>query len=149
MSTPTGPLADAARRINDELRRKPQRIMRFDPAADVELEIVHAQYVGDVGEEAVRIARRQGLVNVDASHIEQAATWINAGGNRRQGSASTVLNTFGGLIGGAGAASIYALAYNPDPHTTAEHLTGLILCVLGAILLTAGSMLELTRRKRS
>lgn len=147
--SPTSPVAEAARRINEELARKPQRRMRFDSAATTRLELVHAQYLGDVGEEAVRIARRANLTNVDESHVNQAATWISAGGSRRSGSLSTVMNTLGGLFGGAGIASVYAIAYSLGPHGLAEQLTALILCVLGSILLTTGSVLELARRRRS
>lgn len=148
MANPASPLSEAALRISEELNRKPQFPMVMDGRAVDKLEVVHGQYLGDVGEEAVRIARRAGLSTVDSTHVVEAAELVIALQSRNRKSAPVVINTLGGLFGGAGLASAYALAFASGPHSPTEQVVGIALCVLGSILLTAGTVMELSKRSR-
>jgi len=136
-------LVAAAARINAELTRS--RPMSISPAARARLELVHAEFLGDVGQEAVRMARRASLATVDESHVSQAYERISSGANSN--GPATILNTVGGLLGGAALASIYAIAFADSPHGTAEIVTALVLSVVGFALLAVGLTLSISRRR--
>src|SRR5690348_6550194 len=74
---PTGQLpanlAAAAQRIDQALNRNPNRPMTLSSEARTELEVRHAEYLGDLGQEAVRLARQESLSTVDRTHVAQAA----------------------------------------------------------------------------
>jgi hypothetical protein len=135
-------LATAAARINGELTRSSP--IALSHAARARLEAVHAEFLGDVGQESIRIARRAGLATVDESHVEKAYERISSA--RGGGSFSTFANTLGGLLSGAALASIYAIVFSAGPHGTAEIVTALLLSIVGFALLAVGLTLSMSRR---
>lgn len=137
-------LTVAAARINAELTRS--KPMSMSPAARARIEAVHAELLGDVGQEAVRVARRASLATVDESHVDEAYRRIS-GGASTGGGIATLFNTIGGLLAGAALASIYAIAFTSGPHGTAEIVTALIFSILGFALLAIGLTLSLTKRR--
>lgn len=147
-SNPTGQLpanlAQAAQRIDGALSHNPNRPMALSNEATMELEVLHAEYIGDLGQEAVRLARREQLSTVDRTHVLQAA-------DRIAGDSSTVFsniaNSIGGLFAGAGLAGAYNIVFTPSKHSTAEIVVTLILSIVGFILLTAGVTAMIIRRR--
>lgn len=138
-------LSSAAERIDAELRRRPREPMTFGPEARERLAELHAEYLADLGQEAVRVARRGHVSTVDELHVRQASTRLGAG--RGQSSAlETAANTFGGVFAGAGIASVYALMFTPGPHGIGETVTTLVLSVIGFVLLAIGMTVTFLRR---
>jgi hypothetical protein len=83
---------------------------------------------------------------VDESHVGQAACRIAAGIS--SGSAmEKITNTFGGVLAGAGIASIYSIMFGNGEHEPAEIIAAIILTALSAILLTVNLMLTFARRR--
>ena len=119
--------------------------MALTPDARAALEVEHAEHLGNVGVEAARLARRDGLSIVDAEHVEQAA--------RRLGTASgggvfaTVGNSIGGVLLGAGVQSVYQIQFAPGPHTASESVVAAGFSLLGGVLVTLGMSLSLKRRR--
>ena len=145
MTSPPVPanLAQAAIRINAELTRSAPMTLSLN--ARTRLEIVHAEFLGDVGQEAIRIARRSGLSTVDEAHVDMAYERISSGST---GSGwATAANTVGGLLSGAGIASIYSITFTPGPHGTAEIVAALLLSAVGFALVVFGLTLALARRR--
>ena len=136
-------LVAAAARINSELSRSGP--MSISPAARARLEAVHAEFLGDVGQEAIRIARRASLATVDESHVDEAYQRISS--KASSNGLATILNTVGGLLGGASLASIYAIAFTDGPHGTAEIITALLFSIVGFALLAIGLTLSVSRRR--
>jgi hypothetical protein len=52
---------------------------------------------------------------------------------------ATVANTLGGLLSGAGLASVYAITFTPGPHGTGEIVTALLLSAIGFAPATDGA----------
>jgi histone H3/H4 len=137
-------LAIAAQRIDNALNHNPNRPMTLSNEASTELEVVHAEYLGDLGQEAVRLARQEHLSTVDKTHVIQAADRI---GNDPSTVFSNVANSIGGLFAGAGLAGAYSIVFTPGKHSTAEIVVTLILSIIGFILLTAGVTAMILRRR--
>jgi hypothetical protein len=116
--------------------------MTLTPGAGEALEEAYADFFGDVGIEAIRLARRVGLENIDRAHVETARSRI--GTDMRKGRLGSVLSTAGGVVAGAGGTSIYAVLFTVGVHTTAEWMTGLVLTSIGFVLLAVGITLMLT-----
>jgi len=113
-------LADAGLRIDRQLTR---HNMRFSPEAGETLAITQANFLADLGIEAVRLTRKDRLSTVDRVHVEKAADRLGAAtGSDGIGSAC---NTIGGLLTGAGIAGAYNLAFGSDQITTTETMTTL------------------------
>jgi histone H3/H4 len=119
-----------------ELRRKPARVMTLAHEASDALQDFQAEYLAELGEQAIRLARKDRLRTVDREHVEQAASQLGTTTNRDR--LSSAANTLGGLIAGAGLASTYALAFTQDQHSTAEIITAIILCIIGFSILSVG-----------
>lgn len=110
--------------------------------AGIALSEVYAEFFAEVGIEAIRLARRDGLETVDRTHVEKGSRRIGAGtGTGRAGSA---LMAIGGILGGWGASSISAVTFGTGTHSTGEWVTAIILSTLGTILFTVGITLFLT-----
>ena len=130
-------VALAAQRINNELIRRPSKPMTFSHHARSKLEVLQTEYLADVAESAIRAARKDGLVTVDEAHVDSAAARIGSGAVGA-GPVATAANTMGGLLAGAALASIYAIMFGQDAHSTAEIVTAITLSVLGFSLLAIG-----------
>ena len=72
-------LTDAGQRIDAELRRKPSKIMALSPEAGAALADAHADFLADLGQEAIRLARKDRLRTVDREHVDQALSRLGAG----------------------------------------------------------------------
>jgi len=140
-------LVVAARRIDDELRRGPggRGPMALSAEARASLEVVHAEYLADVGREAVRLARKDGLSTVDRSHMEKAAQRIGSASG--SGALPGVCNTVGGLFAGAALAAAYMLVFESTTRRPIEFITVMILSILGFSLLATGVTLTVVRRR--
>ncbi len=135
----------AAQRINAELDRRSSRPMTLSPEARQRLELVHAEFLADVGREAVRIARRNRVTTVDQSHVDEANQRIGLGAG--SSAFGNVANSLGGLLAGAGIESTYAIMFTNGPHSQGETLTAIVLSVLGAALLAVGLTVTFGRRR--
>lgn len=138
-------LAAAAQRINGELVRRPQNPISLSTQAQTELEVLHAEYLGDLGQEAVRLARQDRLATVDREHVLQAAKRLGAG--KADSGKAGAFSTVGGLIAGAGLAGVYQIMFGPGSHTTSEFLVVIALSVVGFILLSLGLAFSLIKRR--
>lgn len=140
-STPEGSkevplnLVVAAQRINWELERRSDDVMTLSGQAREQLELLHGEYLADLGELAIRIARQDNLATVDRSHVNEANARLIAGSENTSVS-EAVTNTLGGLTGGAALASAYSLIFTPGPHSAAEGYVAAILGILSAVFLT-------------
>ncbi len=138
-------LSLAATRIDGELRRRPAKRLSLSPDARDALALAHAEYLADLGQEAIRIARRDRLATVDQEHVEQAVRRLDQGaakGNARTNAA----NSLGGVFGGAGLASAYAIVFTAGPHSTMEIVVALLLSVVGFSSLVYGLTASSGRR---
>lgn len=136
-------LAIAAQRIDDALRHNPSARMSLSDQARTELEVLHGEYLGDLGQEAVRLARREHLSTVDKTHVTEAADRL---GGDPSGVFSNVANSIGGLFAGAGLAGTYSIVFTAGNHSTAEIVATLVLSIIGFILLAAGVTAMIIRR---
>jgi histone H3/H4 len=135
----------AGRRIDAELRRKHNKVMSLTSDAGSALEALTSDYLADLGQEAVRLARRGRLRTVDREHVEQAAERLGMGSaHSRIGNAS---NTLGGLLAGAGLAAGYAVTFTGGQHSTAEVVTAILLCIFGFSFLAVGLTLTMVRER--
>jgi hypothetical protein len=130
-------LANAAQLISSELSRDPNNIMTLSPHAVTALETAHASFLGDVGQESIRIARRANLRTVDDSHVKESAARLGLQ-RARKSVVETALNSIGGVIAGAGIASIYAVNFGPGPHSSLENITGVVMALVGGVCLATG-----------
>jgi hypothetical protein len=137
-------LAVAAHRIDDALNHNPSKPMTLSPQASAELEVLHGEYLGDLGQEAVRVARREHLSTVDKTHVLQAADRISADSSSVF---TNVANSIGGLFAGAGLAGGYNIVLTVGKHSAAEIAVTLILSIIGFILLAAGITAMVLRRR--
>ncbi len=119
--------------------------MSFDEEAGLALADAHAEFLADLGVEATRLARKDRLNTVHRVHVEKAADRLGAGSGAS--GFATVCNTLGGVVAGIGVAGAYNLAFNPAPHTTAEQMATIALCVLGCIMLTIGLTITMTKSR--
>jgi hypothetical protein len=140
---PTG-LAVAAQRIDEALTHNPHRLMSLSDQARTELEVLHAEYLGDLGQEAVRVARRGHLSTVDRTHVIQAADLLRGDPS---GVFSNITNSIGGVFAGAGLAGLYSLVFTAGKHSSTEIAVTLVLSVIGFVLLTAGVTAMVIRRR--
>lgn len=141
-STPTNTtvptnLANAAKLISSELSRDPDNVMTLSPHAVSALEMAHASFLGDVGQESIRIARRANLRTVDDSHVKESAARLGLQ-RAKKSVVETALNSIGGVIAGAGIASIYAVNFGPGPHSSLENITGVVMALIGGVSLATG-----------
>lgn len=118
--------------------------MSFGEDAGSALAEAHANFLADLGIESVRLARKDRLQTVHRIHVEKAADRLGAGSGSNN--VASTCNTLGGLVAGAGLAGAYGLAFSSSPHSTAEQMVTLALCVVGFILLTVGITITMTRR---
>ena len=122
--------------------------MALSPGARVALEVFHPEYLGDLGQTAVRLARADRVTTVDAVHVERAAQVLITGSGPQY--VATVLNSFGSLAAGAGVATVIdfistsAETTQPVPVTVA----GIILSVVGFAMMTVGVVLSVRRISR-
>lgn len=138
-------LADAAASIDMELRRKRNKIMKLEESGGEALAEAHADFMADLGRDAIRLARKDGLQCVERTHVELAVKRYGTGaGESRLGSA---LSTLGGLLAGAGLAAGYGLLFTPGPHSTGEQTTTLAFCIFGFFLLAIGLTLTTMGRR--
>lgn len=139
-------LAAAARRIDIALNHSPNpaRRMVLSDEAKTELEVLNAEYLGDLGQEAVRLARCENLSTVDRTHVIEAAGRLNSDAS---GVFSNVANSIGGLFAGAGLAGAYSIVFTSGKHSIAEIIATLAMSIIGFILLTAGVTVMITRRR--
>jgi hypothetical protein len=86
----------------------------------------HAEFLEDLGVEAVRAAKRGGLDTVSARHIDEAHIFIQSGSESKviQGFA-----TFGGVLAGAGAGQFLAVLSEKDPSNLGYALATIFLVV--------------------
>lgn len=142
---PTETMVVAAHRINAELDRRTDQPLQLGANARECLALLHAEYLADLGQEAVRIARRSHVTTVDETHVRQASVRLGMG-RVRTSALEASANTFGGVFAGAGIASVYAIMFTPGPHTTGETAVALALSVLGFVSLAVGLTLTFLRR---
>jgi len=91
----------------------------------------HAEFLEDLGVEAVRVAKRGGLDIVSARHIDDARVALQSGSESRviQG-----VSALGGVLAGAGAGQFLAVLSEKDPSNLGYALATLFL-VAGCLLL--------------
>ena len=126
----------ALRRIDGELTRRAKKVMTLSPGARISLELLHPEYLGDLGQTAVRIARQDRVSTVDAVHVERAAQLLVAGGGPQY--LATALNSFGGLFAGLGGAVILDFAVGNQAQPTWVTIFGIVLAVVGFVAMTVG-----------
>lgn len=119
--------------------------MSLSPRAAEVLEDLHSDYLAELGQQSVHLARRHRLSTVDENHVLQASEKIGGPGGRSSG-LTTTANTIGGVIAGGGIASAYNVFFGPGIHTSAEFATAIALCVLGFVLLAIGVTITLIKR---
>ncbi|WP_091224436.1 histone-like protein [Geodermatophilus siccatus] len=119
--------------------------MSLDADAGAALADAHADFLTDLTREAIRLARKDRLRTVDAEHVEQAVSRLGMGSS--QSKAGSAFSTMGGLLAGAGLAGGYALAFTSGPHSTAEMVTTIALCILGFFLLAVGLTLTMVSKR--
>lgn len=139
-------LAAAAGRIHSEQTRPGSKEIEFSRNARAKLEVIHADFVGDLGQESIRIARRSSLSTVDETHVCQAGAKLASGVRVR--AVESTLNTIGGLLVGAGMAASYAIVFTAGPHGVPEIITALILSGCGIALLAIGQTLTYVARSK-
>ena len=137
-------LGVAARRIDDALNHNPDRPITLSVDARTELEVLHAEYLGDLGQEAVRMARKERHSTVDRVHVMNAADRLREDSSSKL---SNILNSVGGIAAGAGISSVYSILFSHSHHSTAEIAFGITTSVLGAILLAIGITSAVVRRR--
>jgi hypothetical protein len=115
--------------------------MKLETNGGEALAVAQADFLADVGRDAIGLARRDHLQCVERIHIERAAQRYGSGA--RESKAGSALSTLGGLVAGAGLGGGYNLLFGPGTHTTAETTTILIICILGFSLLFAGITLTM------
>jgi hypothetical protein len=125
----------AAQRINQELRRRPEEPLTLSFQAREQLELLHGEYLADLGALAARIARQENLSTVDRSHVNEANTRLISGAENTKLS-EAITNTLGGLTGGGALASAYSLLFVPGSHSAAEGYVAAILGIISAVFLT-------------
>ncbi|PWK90561.1 hypothetical protein C8D88_101579 [Lentzea atacamensis] len=130
-------LTNATQLISSELSRDPNNVMTLSPHAVAALKSAHAAFLGDVGQESIRIARRANLRTVDDSHVKESAARLGLQ-RARKSVVETALNSIGGVIAGAGIASIYAVNFAPGPHSSLENITGVAMALIGGVSLATG-----------
>jgi histone H3/H4 len=140
-------LLRAARRINSELHRHSHRPMMLSQQARDRLTELHADYLADLAQEAIRTARRGGVQTVDEFHVEQASSRL--GLSQTSGALETTANTLGGVFAGAGIAFAYELVFTAGPHSTTKIATAFIMSIVGFVLLSIGITTTWSRRSRA
>jgi hypothetical protein len=138
-------LRDANARINAELNRRPNARMSMPKEAQDKLTLVQTEVIADIGIDAIRIARRRGLRNVDEKHVDEAASLLGVGDHDRIW--TTVMNNVGGVLLGAGLAAMYAIMFGSGIHATNEILTAWGLSVAGTVLMAVGFTMSAMRRR--
>ena len=138
-------LAAAGHSIDKELRRKPRKVMTMTADAGDALAEAHAEFLGDLGREAIRLARKDGLRTVDRVHVEQAAGRLGTGSSESK--VGTAFSTMGGLLGGIGLAAAWNLAFGSGLHSTGEQIATIAVCVVGFVLLAVGLTLTVVGRR--
>jgi hypothetical protein len=126
-------MAEVTRQIDAELHRNAAKPLVLSERARERLESLQVQYLADLGIESVRIARRRNLETVDESHVLAASERM--GGPSRGSPLIASMNTIGGVVAGAGIASVYTVTFTAGPHSTGEILASILLCVAGFVLL--------------
>lgn len=138
-------VAIAAKRINDELNRRPGEPMSISSRARAKLELLQTEYLADVAQDAIRAARKHELATADESHVNAAAARIGSGAGGPSPFAS-VANTLGGVFAGAALASTYAIMFTEDKHGTTEIVTAIALSIFGFSLLAIGLTMTFIKR---
>lgn len=127
-------LGAAAQQIQNELTRRPSKPMTLSAQAAAKLGIVHTEFFGDVGVEAVRIARRAGLDTVDEAHVNEAVSRVC---QESQSSAIKIAgNTLGSIIAGIALTGWYSIVFTSGPHSNGEYVIAGVSSTVAGILLT-------------
>lgn len=95
-----------------------------------------AEFVGELGLEAIRLARRSRADVVSASDVARADSLIRHSRVSRKAEAAKVV---GGLFGGAGLGQMISVLSTSQPSTGALVFT-FVSIIVGAVLLTYGLM---------
>lgn len=136
-------LADAGLLIDKELQRAK---VRFSDDAGVALAEAHAEFLADLGIEAVRLTRKDRLATVDRVHVEKAADRLGA--NTSSSSVASICNTLGGLIEGAGIAATFNIAFGGRTPSIGEIMVTIGLSIVGGVLLAIGLTILWAARQR-
>lgn len=118
-----------------------RRSMEWRPAANFAAKEQLSAAVEDLGTEAERLARGEGVDMVHEIHVVTAARNIKL---RREGAASNLLLAIGGLVAGA------CLGYLPSAITSADQMLitlTVIGVVIGLVIFTTGAVLAILRRR--
>lgn len=126
------PPDDAVETLHEALRRRPLPREFSEQGLDV-LYQRQAEFVEDLGLEAIRRARRARADVVSAADVERAADALGAGSVSRR---SAWVEALGGVFAGAGLGEFADVLSDEDPAALAIALPS-ILMVVGAVLLTA------------
>lgn len=139
-------LATAAQRIDNSLNHNSANPIALSHNAKIELEALHAEYLGDLGQEAVRLARRERLSTVDKMHVVRAAERLSSD-PMSTANISNITNSIGGLLAGAGLAGIYQIVFVSEKHSSLEIAVAAVLAILGFMLLSVGMTAMLIRKR--
>jgi hypothetical protein len=124
-------LATAIQALQADLARR-ARPTDFSDASVVTLLDLQAQYVEDVGIEAIRHARRHDADVVSAADVEEGDRAVRAGGRGR-----AYLEAFGGITAGAGVGTFLQIAVETDPSALGLSISAVIAAV-GLVVTSAG-----------
>lgn len=138
-------LAAASQAIEMELRRKPRKTMELRPDAGDALADAHADFLADLGREAIRLARNAGLGTVDRVHVEQAVGRLGMGSS--SSTLGSVLLAAGGVPLGVGLTLVATMSSDGAKHSTADMYWMLAFLVPGLLLFTLGTLLTLIRTR--
>lgn len=119
--------------------------MTLSTQAVDKLEMVHTEFFGDVGVEAIRIARRASLDTVDEVHVNEAVSRVFQGS--RGSVVSGTANMLGSIIAGIALAGWYAILFNPQPHSSGEYIVAGVLSTVAGILITISIVMAIVRRR--
>jgi hypothetical protein len=136
-------LGRAAHRIDSELRRNPNKVMSLRSEAATALEDYNTEFLANLGEQSIRLARAERLRTVDEEHVHR--TFSRLGLNSDSAKMSTAGNTLGSLIAGLGLASAWDIFFDSAQHSTAETITVFLLCMLGIALVVFSLTVTLRR----
>lgn len=144
---PPGPyipytVQQAGARMQAELDRNPSQPLTFSPAALVTLGDKYAEHLGDMGVEAIRLARNSRLITVDPEHVRRASSRLTSDSSKVNTFANICL-TFGGAAVGIGGAGLYNIAFEggPNKHSLTEILIATSFSIVGLGFLMWGTLL--------
>lgn len=145
-SAPGQPLNDAVARVQDELLHGDP--MSVSQGAWEALENATAEHMRSVGVLAVHLARREGLSQVEKTHIDQSHAFI---GTRPRASVSVfITSSVGCLVAGIGGSTVGSIiAADPGtPVTDPALLNSLGLTGIGLVLVVISVVITIVTRRR-